>query len=89
VRLCALQRTLRPALHAARLVVFAADHGVTLEGQAPGVSAYPRELTASVFRAVAGGRAASAALCGANGVSLGGWEVGGRGTCSRSFERER
>ena len=90
VRLCALQRTLRPALHAARLVVFAADHGVTLEGQAPGVSAYPRGLTASVFRAVAGGGAASAALCGANGVSLGGcvggW--GGRWSCGRVCGRE-
>ncbi|KAL4420502.1 hypothetical protein ABPG75_010158 [Micractinium tetrahymenae] len=70
VRLCALQHTLSPRIAAARLVVFAADHGVTAEGQAPGVSAYPRALTASVFRAVAGGRSACAALCAANGVSL-------------------
>ncbi|PSC74487.1 nicotinate-nucleotide-dimethylbenzimidazole phosphoribosyltransferase isoform B [Micractinium conductrix] len=70
VRLCALQRTLRPRLDVARLVVFAADHGVTAEGQAPGVSAYPRALTASVFGAVAAGHSACAALCAANGVSL-------------------
>lgn len=70
MRLCALQRTLSPRIEAASLVVFAADHGVTAEGQAPGVSAYPRALTASVFRAVAGGRSACAALCAANGVAL-------------------
>lgn len=70
MRLCALQRTLRPRLDVARLVVFAADHGVTAEGQAPGVSAYPRALTASVFGAVAAGHSACAALCAANGVSL-------------------
>ncbi len=70
MRLSALQRTLSPRLESARLVVFAADHGVTAEGQAPGVSAYPRALTASVFRAVAGGKSACAALCAANGVSL-------------------
>lgn len=44
--------------------------GLTAEGQTPGVSAYPRVLTASVFRAIAAGRAASATLCAANSVAL-------------------
>jgi hypothetical protein len=40
-RLSALQRTLTPAVGRACLLLFAADHGVTLER--PSVSAYPRQ----------------------------------------------
>lgn len=69
-RLCALQRTLRPSLGPARLLTFAADHGITAEGQAPWVSPYPRSVTAAMFAAVASGQAACAVLCTANGVSL-------------------
>lgn len=43
---------------------------MTAPGQAPEVSAYPRALTASVFRALAGGGSACATLCVANGVAL-------------------
>jgi nicotinate-nucleotide--dimethylbenzimidazole phosphoribosyltransferase len=66
-RLCAIQRTLRPTVARRRIVVFAADHGVTGEG----VSTYPPEVTSQMvanFRA--GGaainalaRAARAELC--------------------------
>lgn len=70
MRLSALQHTLQPVLGPARLIVFAADHGMTAAGQAAEVSAYPRALTASMFRAVASGQAACAALCTANGATL-------------------
>ncbi len=69
-RLCALQRTLQPSLGPARLLTFAADHGITAEGQAPWVSPYPRSVTAAMFAAVANGQAACAVLCAANGLSL-------------------
>jgi nicotinate-nucleotide--dimethylbenzimidazole phosphoribosyltransferase len=70
VALAALQCSLSPELRGARLLLFAADHGVTAPGAAPGVSAYPRELSAAVFRGAASGGAASAVLCAANGAEL-------------------
>lgn len=63
-----LQETLSPRIAAARLLVFAADHGVTLSH--PGVSAYPRTVSASIYRAIARGHAASATLCRASDCSL-------------------
>lgn len=55
-RLSALQRTLKPSVAASRLLVFAADHGVTATH--PRVSAYPRKVSIAVFRAIATGGAA-------------------------------
>lgn len=58
VQLAAIQRTLTPEVARARVVVFAADHGVTTEG----VSAYPRQVTAEMMRNFARGGAAVCAL---------------------------
>jgi len=69
-----LQRTLTPKITASRLIVFAADHGITLS--TPGVSAYPRQVSAAIFRGIALGGAASAVLCAANGCSLNLVDVG-------------
>ncbi|KXZ42047.1 hypothetical protein GPECTOR_217g454 [Gonium pectorale] len=67
-RLAALQGTLEPRIGRASLLVFGADHGIT--AARPQISAFPRAVSAPVFRAVARGQAASAVLCAANGVSL-------------------
>lgn len=69
-----MQRTLQPEIHAARLLVFAADHGIT--SAAPAVSAYPREVSTAVFCGIASGGAASAVLCAANSCSLNVVDVG-------------
>lgn len=74
VQMAALQETLTPRLVAARLLVFAADHGVTQSNS--NVSAYPRGVSASIFRAIARGQAASATLCRANDCSLHVLDVG-------------
>ncbi|KAG2427026.1 hypothetical protein HYH02_014672 [Chlamydomonas schloesseri] len=66
-RLAAAQRSVTPHVGRAALLVFAADHGVA--AARPAVSAFPAAVSAPVFRAVVRGQAASAVLCGANGVS--------------------
>ncbi|HEY7817340.1 MAG TPA: nicotinate-nucleotide--dimethylbenzimidazole phosphoribosyltransferase, partial [Vicinamibacteria bacterium] len=58
VRLAAIQRTERPASFGRRVVVFAANHGVTEEG----VSPYPREVTAQMVSNFGAGGAAINAL---------------------------
>jgi nicotinate-nucleotide--dimethylbenzimidazole phosphoribosyltransferase len=58
VRLAVLQETLEPRMERGRILVFAADHGVTAEG----VSAYPREVTAQMVRTFASGGAAVTVL---------------------------
>lgn len=63
-RLAALQHTVRPQIQGARLLVFAADHGITKT--IPDVSAYPRSVTPAMFAAIAQGQAASNALAAAN-----------------------
>src|SRR5918996_2398836 len=57
-RLCAMQETLTPRVTPRRIVVFAADHGVTAEG----VSAYPSAVTAQVVGNFLRGGAAINAL---------------------------
>lgn len=54
-RLCHLQRTVRPRTRPRRAVVFAADHGVTVEG----VTAWPRHITRAVVDIMRQGRTAS------------------------------
>ncbi|MEM9663769.1 MAG: nicotinate-nucleotide--dimethylbenzimidazole phosphoribosyltransferase [Bacteroidota bacterium] len=65
-RLAALQDTLRPCVDRARGLVFAADHGVTVEG----VSAYPRSVTTEMVRTFVGGGAAVCALSRAMGAHV-------------------
>jgi len=57
-RLCAIQETLSPRAAPRRIVVFAADHGVTAEG----VSAYPSAVTAQMVGTFLRGGAAINAL---------------------------
>ena len=72
VRLSALQDSLTPAVDPARVVVFAADHGVAAEG----VSAYPSAVTAEMMKGFVAGGAAVAALANAQGVSVRAVDVG-------------
>jgi nicotinate-nucleotide--dimethylbenzimidazole phosphoribosyltransferase len=58
VRLAVLQETHEPRMERARILIFAADHGVAAEG----VSAYPREVTAQMVRTFASGGAAITVL---------------------------
>jgi nicotinate-nucleotide--dimethylbenzimidazole phosphoribosyltransferase len=59
-RLCAIQERIDPVASLRRIVVFAADHGVTVEG----VSAYPSEVTAQMVANFVRGGAAVNALAG-------------------------
>lgn len=80
-RLAALQRTNRPQTDRARVIVFAADHGVTenratedgasVDGATEaGVSAYPRAVTREMVRNFAKGGAAVCVLARTAGAEL-------------------
>jgi nicotinate-nucleotide--dimethylbenzimidazole phosphoribosyltransferase len=60
------QGSLTPAVDPVRLVIFAADHGITAEG----VSAYPAEVTAQMMANFAGGGAAACVLARSAGVQV-------------------
>ncbi|MEL6703170.1 MAG: nicotinate-nucleotide--dimethylbenzimidazole phosphoribosyltransferase [Bacteroidota bacterium] len=66
LRVALVQGTLRPDPDPARVLLFAADHGVAEDG----VSAYPASVTAAMVRTVAAGGAAVAVLAQSCGVSL-------------------
>jgi nicotinate-nucleotide--dimethylbenzimidazole phosphoribosyltransferase len=84
VRLAGIQKKEAPAAFGRRIVVFAADHGVTEEG----VSPYPPEVTRQMLRNFAAGGAAINALARAAQAEVKVVDVGvGRGT--RNFARER
>jgi nicotinate-nucleotide--dimethylbenzimidazole phosphoribosyltransferase len=68
-RLCAIQETVTPRASPRRVVVFAADHGVTVEG----VSAYPSAVTAQMVGNFLRGGAAINALANAAGADV--WVV--------------
>lgn len=65
-RLCAIQETVTPRVTPRRIVVFAADHGVTEEG----VSAYPSAVTAQMVGNFLRGGAAINALARAAGADV-------------------
>ena len=65
-RLCAIQRSLRPTASPRRVVVIAADHGVTEEG----VSAYPPDVTSQMLANFRAGGAAINAFSRAAGADL-------------------
>ncbi|GFR39949.1 hypothetical protein Agub_g26, partial [Astrephomene gubernaculifera] len=66
-RLAALQHTLEPRVGRTYLLVFGADHGIT--AARPEISAYPRQVSAPIFKAIVRGQAASAVLCAANALT--------------------
>jgi len=72
VSVAAAQARDTPRARPAAAVLFAADHPVTRHG----VSAYPAEVTAAMVRNFAGGGAASAVLCRAQGIPLSVVDVG-------------
>ncbi len=65
-RLAAIQETLAPSAAHARLVLFAADHGVCAEG----VNPFPQSVTAQMVANFLRGGAAMNALAGVAGVEL-------------------
>ena len=71
-RVAAVQGTLRPDPDPARVLVFAADHGVAADG----VSAYPAAVTAAMVRTVAAGGAAVAVLARSCGAGIEVLDVG-------------
>lgn len=70
-----LQGSLTPRMERCRLVIFAADHGLTAEG----VSAYPAEVTRQMVLNFARGGAAANVFARANGIELGVVNAGVRG----------
>ena len=66
IRLAALQNTQHPGADRAHIAIFAADHGVAVEG----VSAFPQSVTAEMIRNFARGGAAINVLARALGASL-------------------
>ena len=66
IQLAALQETLTPRVERGRILVFAADHGVSVEG----VSAYPREVTPQMVATFASGGAAITVLARTLGLDV-------------------
>ncbi|MFK7854257.1 MAG: nicotinate-nucleotide--dimethylbenzimidazole phosphoribosyltransferase [Granulosicoccus sp.] len=78
VQLAAIQGTLQPGVDPARIVVFAADHGVAQAG----VSAFPAEVTVQMMANFASGGAAVCVLARSAGASLEVVDVGVNGDIS-------
>jgi nicotinate-nucleotide--dimethylbenzimidazole phosphoribosyltransferase len=66
IQLAILQETLEPRMDRCRILIFAADHGVSVEG----VSAYPREVTAQMTQTFASGGAAVTVLARTLGLEV-------------------
>jgi nicotinate-nucleotide--dimethylbenzimidazole phosphoribosyltransferase len=84
-RLCAIQERIEPLVARRRIVVFAADHGVTVEG----VSAYPSEVTAQMVVNFVRGGAAVNALAGVANADVWVVDVGVAGPVSVGSGRAR
>ena len=76
-QVCAVQRTLEPAIRDPVAVVFAADHGVAERG----VSAYPRAVTQQMVQNFLQGGAAISVLARAQGMELWIVDAGVDGAC--------
>ncbi|HME40245.1 MAG TPA: nicotinate-nucleotide--dimethylbenzimidazole phosphoribosyltransferase [Steroidobacteraceae bacterium] len=76
-QVCAVQRTLEPAIMHPVAVVFAADHGVADRG----VSAYPRAVTEQMVRNFLAGGAAISVLARLQGIELWIVDAGVDGDC--------
>lgn len=66
IRLAALQNTLQPSAERVHIAIFAADHGVAVEG----VSAFPQSVTTEMIKNFANGGGAINVLARALGASL-------------------
>ncbi len=66
VQMCLVQNRLDPVISRKRLLVFAADHGITAEG----VSAYPADVTAQMVDNFLRGGAAINVLCRHHGIDM-------------------
>lgn len=66
IQLSTIQNSLSPTIDPARVIVFGADHGVTVEG----ISAYPSEVTAQMMANFAAGGAAVCVLSASASASL-------------------
>src|SRR6202035_5760670 len=76
-QVCAVQRTLEPAIVQPAAVVFAADHGVADRG----VSAYPRAVTGQMVQNFLAGGAAISVLARLQGIELWIVDAGVDGDC--------
>jgi nicotinate-nucleotide--dimethylbenzimidazole phosphoribosyltransferase len=76
-QVCAVQRTVEPAIVHPVAVVFAADHGVADRG----VSAYPRAVTEQMVKNFLGGGAAISVLARLQGIELWIVDAGVDGDC--------
>ncbi|HEX3846903.1 MAG TPA: nicotinate-nucleotide--dimethylbenzimidazole phosphoribosyltransferase [Steroidobacteraceae bacterium] len=77
-QICAVQRTLEPAIVAPVAIVFAADHGVADRG----VSAYPRAVTREMVKNFLAGGAAINVLARIDGMELWVVDAGVDGECA-------
>ena len=78
-QVCAIQRTLHPAITRPAALVFAADHGVADRG----VSAYPRAVTAQMVKNFLAEGAAISVLAKLQGMELWVVDAGVDGDCGR------
>lgn len=66
IELAAMQHTLKPHIHKAQMLIFAADHGIVAQG----VSAFPQSVTIAMLANFVNGGAAVATLCKQQGIQL-------------------
>ncbi|MFK8082969.1 MAG: nicotinate-nucleotide--dimethylbenzimidazole phosphoribosyltransferase [Granulosicoccus sp.] len=78
VQIASIQQTCRPSVDPARIIIFAGDHGVTVEG----VSAFPAEVTQQMMANFAAGGAAVCVIADSAGACFEAIDVGVNGDIS-------